>query len=159
MKSLLTLSRMKSNLFEGFEIVDMRGDRDCFGRGGYPDDCIDVVLRGTFPGRIVHETDDDFLTDRQRGSDPSCSSITICSASGFERRVTFDALPAGTVIEPHSHDTENVGVITRGNLLLTMDGKTEQIGAGEWYHVPEGQEHAAEFTEDTAGIEFWFKKG
>ncbi len=73
--------------------------------------------------------------------------------------VLLSSYPAGTVIDPHSHDTENVGVITRGNLLLTMDGKTEQFGAGEWYHVPEGQEHAAEFTEDTAGIEFWFKTG
>lgn len=70
--------------------------------------------------------------------------------------VLFASYPAGTVIEAHSHDTENVGVITKGELILTMAGKTQRIGAGEWYHVPANQEHAAEFPADTAEIEFWF---
>ena len=70
--------------------------------------------------------------------------------------VLFASYPAGTRIEPHVHDTENVGVITTGRLLLTMDGKTQSIAAGEWYHVPAGKTHAAEFPEDTAEIEFWF---
>ena len=70
--------------------------------------------------------------------------------------VLFASYPAGTKIEPHSHATENIGVITQGELLLTMDGKTQLIGAGDWYHVPAGKDHAAEFTADTAEIEFWF---
>ncbi|MCG8414829.1 MAG: cupin domain-containing protein [Pseudomonadales bacterium] len=70
--------------------------------------------------------------------------------------VLFASYPAGTKIEPHSHETENVGVITVGQLLLTMDGETQVIAAGEWYHVPAGKTHAAEFPEDTAEIEFWF---
>ena len=71
--------------------------------------------------------------------------------------VLFASYPAGTVIEPHRHDTENVGIITKGRLRLTMDGKTSTISAGEWYHVPAGAEHAAEFKVDTAEIEFWFR--
>lgn len=71
--------------------------------------------------------------------------------------VLFATYPAGTVIEPHHHETENVGIITKGELLLTMDGKTETISAGEWYHVPANREHAAEFRSDTAEIEFWFR--
>ena len=70
--------------------------------------------------------------------------------------VLFGIYPAGTVIESHSHETNNVGVITKGSLLLTMNGKTERIDAGSWYFVPAGVEHAAEFTEDTADIEIWF---
>lgn len=70
--------------------------------------------------------------------------------------VLFATYPAGTIIPPHSHETENVGVITRGELLLTLDGQTRRIGAGDWYHVPAGKEHQAEFREDTAEIEFWF---
>jgi quercetin dioxygenase-like cupin family protein len=71
--------------------------------------------------------------------------------------VLFASYPGGTVIEAHSHDTENVGIITRGELLLTMEGKTQRFGAGEWYHVPANKEHAAEFPVETAEIEFWFK--
>ncbi|PCJ17405.1 MAG: cupin [SAR86 cluster bacterium] len=71
--------------------------------------------------------------------------------------VLFASYPAGTVIEPHRHATDNVGVITRGKLLLTIDGNTSVIGAGDWYHVPAEVEHSAEFKKDTAEIEFWFK--
>lgn len=71
--------------------------------------------------------------------------------------VLFASYPAGTVIDVHSHDTENVGIITKGELLLTIDGKTQCIRAGEWYHVPANQKHAAEFRLDTAEIEFWFR--
>ena len=71
--------------------------------------------------------------------------------------VLFASYPANTVVEPHSHRTENVGVITRGELLLTMDGKTTRISAGNWYHVPAEKKHAAEFKMETAEIEFWFE--
>ena len=33
--------------------------------------------------------------------------------------VLFASYPAGTVVPPHSHDTDNVGVITQGELILT----------------------------------------
>ncbi len=72
--------------------------------------------------------------------------------------VLFASYPAGTEIADHNHDTENVGIITQGVLLLTMDGKTERIEAGQWYHVPAGKTHAAAFPEATAEIEFWFDK-
>lgn len=70
--------------------------------------------------------------------------------------VLFASYPAGTVIPPHRHDTDNHGVITRGELLLTMNGKTTRIGVGQWYHVPANTEHAAEFATETDEIEFWF---
>ncbi|MBQ14618.1 MAG: cupin domain-containing protein [Gammaproteobacteria bacterium] len=70
--------------------------------------------------------------------------------------VLFASYPAGTKIESHTHPTENIGVITKGALLLTMDGNTQLFATGDWYHVPAGKEHAAEFTTDTAEIEFWF---
>jgi len=70
--------------------------------------------------------------------------------------VLFASYPAGTRIEEHTHDTENVGIITKGALLLTMDGKTEQFEAGQWYHVPAQKPHAAEFLDATSEIEFWF---
>ena len=71
-------------------------------------------------------------------------------------KVLLASYPAGTVIDVHEHDTDNVGVITKGELLLTIDGITQRIGAGEWYHVPANTLHAAEFPQATAEIEFWF---
>ena len=65
-------------------------------------------------------------------------------------------VPAGTTIEPHIHPTNNVGVITKGQLILTVEDQVTRYGAGEWYHVPVGVEHAARFDTDSAEIEFWF---
>ncbi len=70
--------------------------------------------------------------------------------------VVFATYTAGTVLEPHNHETDNVGVVTRGAILLTMEGKSERLGPGDWYHVPAGTIHAAEFLEDTTEVEFWF---
>jgi len=70
--------------------------------------------------------------------------------------VLFASYPAGTSIPPHSHDTDNHGVITRGELILSMNGQVSRIGVGEWYHVPAHVEHAAEFEVETDEIEFWF---
>ena len=62
----------------------------------------------------------------------------------------------GTEIPTHSHDTENVGVITQGELILTMNGKETRYRPGQWYHVPARAIHAARFETETSEIEFWF---
>ncbi|CAM3482283.1 MULTISPECIES: cupin domain-containing protein [Pseudoalteromonas] len=72
--------------------------------------------------------------------------------------VLFASYPAGTEIPLHTHDTDNYGVITKGELILTMGGKTEKIGLGQWYHVPAHVEHSARFEVETDEIEFWFTK-
>jgi quercetin dioxygenase-like cupin family protein len=70
--------------------------------------------------------------------------------------VLFASYPAGTVIEPHSHETDNVGVITQGELILIMNGQEMRYTAGTWYHVPAQATHAARFDRETSEIEFWF---
>jgi len=78
--------------------------------------------------------------------------------TGNEANTLFASYPAGTRIAPHTHDTDNIGLITQGELILTVLGRTIHVGLGEWYHVPANAEHSAEFNVDTAEIEFWFKK-
>lgn len=72
--------------------------------------------------------------------------------------VLFASYPAGTEIEAHTHPTENVGVITSGELILTLDGKETRYGPGDWYHVLPEQIHAARFEVETSEIEFWFDR-
>ncbi len=71
--------------------------------------------------------------------------------------VLFASYPAGTAIPPHTHDTDNHGVIVRGELILIVDGAEHRYGVGDWYHVPAGHEHAARFEVETDEIEFWFE--
>lgn len=77
------------------------------------------------------------------------------AASGCD--VLFATYPAGTHIDAHTHETNNVGVITKGQLTLTIDAEVTTYGPGEWYHVPAGVAHAAHFDVDSAEIEFWFE--
>lgn len=70
--------------------------------------------------------------------------------------VLFASYPAGTEIEPHTHPSENVGVITEGELLLTVGGAERRYGPGDWYHIEANAEHSARFEVPTSEIEFWF---
>lgn len=76
------------------------------------------------------------------------------SADGCE--ILFASYPAGTEIEPHTHPTENCGVITAGELVLVVDEEEVRYGPGDWYHLEPGQVHAARFEVDTSEVEFWF---
>ena len=71
-------------------------------------------------------------------------------------RVLFASYPAGTRIDAHTHPTENCGVITRGELILTVDNREQRYGPGDWYYLHPDQLHAARFEVSTAEIEFWF---
>ncbi len=44
--------------------------------------------------------------------------------------VLFASYPGGTVIPSHSHETENVGVITHGELILSLDGRRNSLPPG-----------------------------
>lgn len=71
--------------------------------------------------------------------------------------VLFATYPAGTAIEPHTHETDNWGVITKGKMIIAMEGAETEYGPGEWYHVPAGRMHAARCDSETEEIEFWFR--
>jgi mannose-6-phosphate isomerase-like protein (cupin superfamily) len=72
--------------------------------------------------------------------------------------VLFANYPVGTSISPHTHDTDNYGVIIRGELILTMNSEVTRYGVGDWYHIPAHVEHAADFEVETDEIEIWFKQ-
>jgi quercetin dioxygenase-like cupin family protein len=71
--------------------------------------------------------------------------------------VLFASYPGGTVIAEHDHDTENVGVITQGELILIVGGRETRYRPGQWYHLPAKARHAARFEVETSEIEFWFR--
>ena len=51
--------------------------------------------------------------------------------SATDCEVLFASYPAGTEIEPHTHPTENCGVVTEGELILIVDGAAEVTVAGQ----------------------------
>lgn len=71
--------------------------------------------------------------------------------------VLFASYPAGAAIDPHRHETENVGVVTSGELVLVTEDGERTLGPGQWYHLEPGKLHWARFEVDTSEIEFWFR--
>ena len=76
--------------------------------------------------------------------------------SAKECAVLFASYPAGTSIDPHTHPTRNVGIITEGELFLTVGGVESRYGPGDWYNIDANEEHSARFDVATSEIEFWF---
>lgn len=76
------------------------------------------------------------------------------AAEGCE--VLFASYPAEQRIPAHHHATENVGVVTAGEMFLTLHGVERTYRVGQWYHIPAEAPHAARFGAPTAIIEFWF---
>jgi quercetin dioxygenase-like cupin family protein len=70
--------------------------------------------------------------------------------------ILLGTYPARTTIEPHQHDTDNYGVITRGEMFITIGDVERRYGPGEWYHVPANVVHSARCSADTEEIDFWF---
>jgi quercetin dioxygenase-like cupin family protein len=99
--------------------------------------------RGHFPARI-------------RALPPFDGPFDAYRLAAEDCEVLFASYPAETSIPVHTHETENYGVITEGELILTTNGEERRYGPGEWYHVEAGQEHSARFDTDTSEIEFWF---
>lgn len=70
--------------------------------------------------------------------------------------VLFASYPAGMEIDVHQHDTENHGVVTKGELRMVVNGEEQRYGPGDWYFLEAHQQHSASFEVDTSLIEFWF---
>ena len=94
--------------------------------------------------------------DRIRSLPRFAGPFDAYQLSATDCEVLFASYPAGTEIEPHTHPTENFGVITEGELILIVDGKESRYGPGDWYHLLPEHLHAARFEVDTSEIEFWF---
>jgi quercetin dioxygenase-like cupin family protein len=64
--------------------------------------------------------------------------------TGGDRQVVFfDIMPVGQ-IPPHSH-CDQWGLVVTGEMSLTIDGETKTYRKGDWYFIPAGIVHSANF--------------
>lgn len=52
-------------------------------------------------------------------------------------------LASGTVIESHKHDVDQVGTVTKGQIVLVIAGEQRVLVPGDSYRVPAGCAHGA----------------
>ncbi len=62
-------------------------------------------------------------------------------------------LDQGAIVPMHSHPNEQTGYLLSGKLILTIEGKTNEMNAGDSWSIKAGVEHGAEASESTLLIE------
>lgn len=57
-----------------------------------------------------------------------------------------------TVVESHKHDMEQIGVVTKGSLVMVIAGEQRILTPGDSYRVPPGAAHGARVFEEAAQV-------
>ncbi len=57
-----------------------------------------------------------------------------------------------TVVESHKHDMEQIGVVTKGSLVMIIAGEQRILTPGDSYRVPPGATHGARVFEEAAQV-------
>ena len=70
--------------------------------------------------------------------------------------IVLATYPSCKTVEPHFHETANCGVITQGEMILTIEGAEQRYGPGQWYFIPAGATHWSRFEQETRSVEFYF---
>lgn len=70
--------------------------------------------------------------------------------------VFFDIEPVGKVAE-HSHGPQ-WGIVIEGEMRLTIEGKTNTYRKGDYYYIPGGIVHSAEFKCRSMLLDFFADK-
>ena len=65
--------------------------------------------------------------------------------------VFFDIAPVG-ILPPHSHCSQ-WGIVLEGKMRLTIGEETKLYEKGDWYFIPEGVVHSAEFLTQVHAID------
>ncbi len=50
-------------------------------------------------------------------------------------------LAAGTVVESHKHDVDQIGTVVKGQLVMVVAGEQRVLVPGDCYRVPAGTAH------------------
>ncbi len=58
-------------------------------------------------------------------------------------------LRKGSVIPPHQHPNEQIGIVISGRLRMRIGAEQATLGSGDGYSIPSGTEHSVDVLEDS----------
>lgn len=77
---------------------------------------------------------------------------------GKSHQLVFFEMEPNTQVPEHSHDYPQWGIMLRGKMRLTIDGKTHLIKKGDEYIIPAKAKHYAAFLSKSRVIDFFSEK-
>ncbi|GHB67668.1 cupin [Streptomyces viridiviolaceus] len=74
-----------------------------------------------------------------------CPAPGVCGQPIFGERsmIALVEFAPNAVAPSHTHPQEQIGIVTQGVQLLTIEGETYEVGAGDGYFIPSGVEHGS----------------
>ena len=78
-------------------------------------------------------------------------------SQGTDHQIVFFEIDAVGEVAPHSHGAQ-WGTVFKGEMDLTIGGKTQTFRKGDCYYVPAGVVHSAVFRQKTWLMDFFADK-
>jgi quercetin dioxygenase-like cupin family protein len=79
-------------------------------------------------------------------------SIWMRSLAGDQLMLNLVTIEPGGVVPEHSHLNEQAGYVVRGTLILTIEGETRHLGAGDCYLAPANVVHSGATTDEGCDV-------
>jgi quercetin dioxygenase-like cupin family protein len=76
--------------------------------------------------------------------------VEIRTTAGDEMMLSVVDLEPGSVVEPHAHPHEQMGILLAGRLEFTIGGITHVLGPGDMWRIPGGVIHSVRALEQPA---------
>ena len=77
---------------------------------------------------------------------------------GERHQLVFFKMEANTQVPEHSHDYSQWGIMLKGKMRLTIDGKARLIKKGDEYVIPANAKHYATFLSKSRVIDFFSER-
>lgn len=85
-----------------------------------------------------------FPAPAECGAHTMFGNVLARTYAGEHLQLSLVDIPAGGVVEWHSHPNEQLGMVTRGTLTFFIGDETRVLSAGDFYFVPGGVRHRVE---------------
>lgn len=86
---------------------------------------------------------DYFVTPEQCSKHRIFPGVEIATMAGEQMMLSVVTLEPRSVVEPHSHPHEQIGILLEGELTFTIGGETRTLRPGEMWRIPGGVVHSA----------------
>ncbi|MCS6864993.1 MAG: cupin domain-containing protein [Gemmataceae bacterium] len=82
-----------------------------------------------------------FPTADECGRHTIFGNVTIRTFAGDHAQLSFVDVPAGGVVDWHSHPHEQLGMVISGTLTFFIGDEEKTLTAGDFYFIPGGVRH------------------
>jgi quercetin dioxygenase-like cupin family protein len=80
------------------------------------------------------------------------ANIWMRTIVGHELMMNLVTIEPGGIVPEHSHANEQAGYVVRGTLILTIDGETRHLKAGDCYLAPANVVHSGSTTNEGCDV-------